>query len=128
MMPKRLLAREQRLRANGLLDMLYTPAELADELGIDQRDVYYRLMPAGLPHTKDSTGHIWLHGPRVAQWVRELGKAHQRALGDNEAYCLRCRQIVALTKTKRVRQGKFLVLQATCPQCGATVNRGVKKR
>ncbi|HEY4689649.1 MAG TPA: hypothetical protein VIK33_10080 [Anaerolineae bacterium] len=125
-MPKgKLLSREARLRANGLLDMLYTPAEMADELGIQQRDVYEKLLPAGLPHQRDETGHLWLHGPEVAHWVRTL-RAGRRLLGDNEAYCLKCRAVVRLVRPKRVKRGKFTLLQALCPTCGTTVNRGVK--
>ena len=120
-----LLSREARLRANGLLDMLYTPAELADELGIDQRDIYRRLLPAGIPCRKDKTGHIWLHGPEIAQWVQGL-HAVRRSMGESEAYCLKCRSAVPLRKPVLVNRGKFNLLQATCPQCGTTVNRGVK--
>ena len=42
-----LLSREAKLRANSLLDMLYTPSELAEELGVEQRSIYSRLIPAG---------------------------------------------------------------------------------
>ncbi len=122
---KRLLTREARLRANGLLDMLYTPAELADELGLKQPEVYHKLLPAGLPHSKDDIGHVWLHGPEVAHWVREL-KVERKPMAVDEAYCLRCRAVVPLVHPKRIQRGKFTLLQATCPTCGATINRGIK--
>ena len=126
-MPKgKLLSREAKLRANGLLDMYYMPSELADELAIDQRDIYRKLLPAGLPHKKDAAGHIWLHGPEVAQWIQTLNTKPQ-PMDEHEGYCLKCRRVVPLVNPQHVQQGKFTLLQAICPHCGARVNRGIKR-
>lgn len=121
----RLVPRTAKLRANGLLDMMYTPAELADELGLDQRDIYRRLIPAGMPHERDDNGHIWLHGPTIAQWMRSLG-GKRPPLGPGQGYCLRCRAAVEMVNPTLVRRGRFNILQAPCPICGATVSRGVR--
>jgi hypothetical protein len=124
---RKFLSPDAKLRANGLLDMLYTPAELAEELKINKRDVYSKLLPSGLPHSRDGAGHVWLHGPEIARWIRELKSGHKQ-LGDNEAYCLKCRRVVVMLEPRRTKQGKLTILKASCSACGTTINRGVKLR
>lgn len=127
MMGKKLLTRNVIIRSAGLMDMLYTPAEIAKELGISKHNLYHGLIQLGLPHDKDKDGHLWMHGPEVARWIREQSKGKHHALADDEAYCLRCRAVVPLQEARRIRRGRFLLLQGTCPTCGATVNKGTKK-
>jgi hypothetical protein len=122
------LGKEARAKAVGLLDMLYTPTELAEELGLNLAMLYHQLLPAGLPHSKDSTGHIWIHGAEVSKWLVDFGTARRQPLAADEAYCLRCRQAVKLINPQRAKSGNVTLLKATCPICGATVNRGVKVR
>jgi len=126
----KLLPREAKMRAVGLLDMLYMPSEFADELGIEQHAVYHKLIPAGLPHSKDDMGHVWIHGQTAAQWIRSNGKAQKTPLAENEVYCLRCRAAVPLVNPKRVKDKtrNLVLLKSTCPVCGATVNKGVKRK
>lgn len=122
------LGKEARAKAVGLLDMLYTPTELAEELGLNPAMLYHQLIPAGLPHSKDSAGHIWIHGAAVSQWLIDFGKSRRQPLSADEAYCLRCRQAVTMINPRRTNSGRVTLLKATCPACGATVNRGVKVR
>ncbi len=124
----RKIPREARLRSLHLLDMLYTPGELAAELEINPRDIYQRLIPDGLPHSRDAEGHIWLHGPMVAHWFKQAAKPVRNPLGAHEAYCLKCRLAVEMIEPRRIRRGRFVLLQSTCPTCGRTVNRGVKTK
>ena len=127
-MPRaKFLSREARVRASALLDMLYTPSELAEELCLDVRHVYKTLIPAGLPHTRDDTGHLWLHGPEVARWLSGL-KSSRRPLAPNEAYCMKCRDTVTMVNPKRVKTATFILLKATCPKCQSKINRGLKSR
>ena len=49
-------------RNRKLLDMLYTPKELANEIGINVRQVYKVYIPAGCPHERDEHRHIWING------------------------------------------------------------------
>ena len=127
-MPKKLLPRHAKLRASGLLDMLYTPAELAEDLGIEKRAVYERLIPAGLPHTKDGDGRVWIHGPEAARWILESGRVGKVPLAENEVYCMRCQRAVPLIDPKRIRSKAINVsfLKSTCPVCGAAVYKGTK--
>jgi len=52
------LGGKQRMRLEKLLDMLYKPRELAEEIGFTQRQVYRAYLPAGCPHDKDDRRHI----------------------------------------------------------------------
>src|SRR5438132_5461129 len=101
------IAYEVRTRARGLLDMMYTPLELADELGLPQQYIYRQLIPAGLPYINDATGHLWLHGPEVARWLAHYGLRQRAPLQADEAYCLKCHQVVVLVNSTRMRRGKF---------------------
>ena len=124
----KLLARGTKFRAHGLLDMMYTPAELAEELGITREDVYRTLIPAGMPHTKDIRGHIWIHGPVAGAWILSQQRRKKLTLTPDQFLCLHCRVAVTpnpLTIT-RARSGRYHYLRAACPTCGLTVCKGVR--
>jgi hypothetical protein len=123
-LPQQLLDRTQRIRLRGLLDMMYSPADLARELKIDQRDVYCRWLSAGIPHIRDEMGHIWLHGPTIAQWFTQ--NKSKRSINIDEGYCLKCKAVVKLINPEPVQHGKFHLLRAPCPTCMRMVYRGVK--
>lgn len=124
-MTKRLIPREAKLKARGLLNMLYKPSEVAEELGVDKTAIYKRWLPAGLPHTRDEHGHIWIHGPTAYQWMVD-NKSRSAVLKDDEAWCLHCKRPVPLVNPTPVVHGALKLLKAACPKCGRTVNRGVK--
>ena len=52
----------QRNRLVRLLNMLYSPSELANEIGFTKRQVYRVYIPLGCPHEKDSKGRNWING------------------------------------------------------------------
>jgi hypothetical protein len=123
----RLIPKSAKLRAAGLMDMLYTAEELASELNMDQQIVRNLLIPEGMPYTQDENGRIFLHGPQIQSWISRLRTAAPH-LGPKEVYCLGCRKVVPLVKPRAVRKGSQVLLKAKCPTCGAKVNRGVKAR
>ena len=107
-------------RAAVLLDMRYKPSEFADEVGMEKARVY-QLVPAGLPHERDRAGHIWILGAEAAEWLRSWERPRVR-LGQDEAYCLRCKRAVALVNPQRVRlRRKVCLLKAVCPECGRKI-------
>jgi hypothetical protein len=122
-MSKKLLSKNSKLKAMWLLDMLYTPSELASELDITTRDVYKRLVPAGLPCTRDKEGHLMIHGHDVVKWVQELRKG-KITLGENQAYCVKCRKVVEMVNPTKVKVRRSVRITATCPDCGKVINRG----
>lgn len=119
------LPRAARFRAWGLLDMLYTVHELADELGISRDVVYKELIPAGLPHAWEG-GHIWIHGPAAAAWILDQKRPAKRTLRPDEFLCLHCRQVVEPEPATRyaATSGRFSYVKAVCPTCGTTVCKG----
>ena len=125
-MPTRLLPREAKLRAKGLLDMMYLPEELAEDIGVNVSHVLCVLIPAGLPHTIGADNEIWLHGPGVARWLKEQKPAECKRLRDDEAYCLRCRKVIAFGESITVRHGATSLRKSKCPHCRGGVQRGVK--
>ena len=133
------------LRAARLLDMMYKPSEIAYELKIQQRAIYEVLIPLGLPHERDEHGHIWLHGPAVRAWLEVATRGPKYELADDELFCLKCFEPRSPSQpppgplpaspasgggagAELVRNGRFVMLRATCPVCGAEMYKGVGKR
>lgn len=130
------------LRAARLMDMMYKPSEIAEELKIKKRAIYEVLVPQGLPHERDEHGHIWLHGPTVREWLEVATRGPRYPLADDEFFCLRCfapRRVSPPSAPPAcggeetrpvvlVREGKFVMARATCPECGAMMYKGVGKR
>jgi excisionase family DNA binding protein len=114
------------VRAPGLLPMLYKVRELAEELDTSRRTIR-RWAHRGMPHQRDGRNHIWVNGEEFAKWVEDQRRGRRGPeLRPSEAYCLRCRKAVRLRNPVRKRDAKMTLLQGICPQCGATVNRGVE--
>ena len=122
-----LLKHTHIIKLGRLLDMLYKPSEIADEIGVSQDTVYRSYLPAGLPHTRDEQDNVWIHGPAFIGWARETiskRKARRRPLPDDQAWCLACKGPVPLINPKIKSVNRYLeMLQAVCPQCGTTINR-----
>ena len=114
------------VKAPGLLPMLYMPAELAGELGMPARTLYDWLQ-AGVPHTRDVQGNLWIDGRQFTSWVAANRKPHpvHEKLQDDQAYCLRCKQAVTLVDPRQEQdKGKLILIKGRCPHCGASINRG----
>ena len=112
-----------------LLNILYKPSELAEELGIPVEWIYRAYIPAGAPHKLDAAGRIWIPGRVFADWARTYLASDSRGkppepMPDNYAYCLHCRMPVPI-QNSRSQPHHYQVVQITgrCPQCGARVNR-----
>lgn len=122
-----LLKHTHIIKFSRLLDMLYKPAELAEEIGVNVDTVYRSYIPAGLPVTQDDQGNYWIHGPAFVAWARETvsrKKNKRHVLPDGHAWCLVCGQPVLMQSPHVRAVNRYLeLLQGTCPSCGKTVNR-----
>lgn len=115
-----------------LLDMLYRPSELAEELSLPVQSVYRMyLAEDGCPHQMDQSGAKWINGRVFAEWARKV-YAEQKSGGrpvrlPGQAYCFQCRQFVTVANPKRVanRVGGER-LQGTCALCGRKVSIAIK--
>ena len=116
------------VKASGLLPMLYTVRELADELSMPERTLRDWLL-RGAPHTRDRLGHIWVNGQAFAAWVAsQQKKAPRSRLKPNEGYCMVCNRIVVvLHPIRRPSAGKLVYIQGLCPHCNGKVSRGARR-
>lgn len=121
-MHRRLLDGNVMRRFGHLLDMLYTPTEIAEEIGLDKKIVYTNLIPAGLPNTKDDKGHIWIHGLTAKQWA-QTQKRERHPLLDGDGYCVSCKKAVQMKDSKRECKNGVEFLRGKCPKCAHTVIR-----
>lgn len=124
------IARGVMRRSLKLLEMEYTPAELADELGVSPKTIYTSYLPAGLPFRKDGTGHVWIIGTSARAWL-EGATQHSvekpvPPLGKDDAFCVKCRQVVTMDKISRRRFGRAGIMSGICPKCGREARRFIK--
>jgi hypothetical protein len=115
------------VRAPGLLPMLYTVRELADELSMPERTLRDWLHH-GAPHTRDRLGHIWVDGQAFTAWVTSQRKKDTRVrLQPGEGYCMNCNRIVMMSRpTHHPSAGKLVYIQGVCPHCSGKVSRGAR--
>ncbi len=114
------------IRAPGLLPMLYSVSEIAEELAIPAPTLRDWL-DQGMPQQRDARDHIWIDGRQFAQWVVESNQARStRKMAADEAYCFHCRKAVKMIDPVRERQGKRVLLQGRCPDCGGSICRGAR--
>jgi hypothetical protein len=114
------------VKAPGLLNMLYKPSELANELKTPLRTLY-DWCNANRFAEKDNNGNLWINGKKFAAWVENQRKHPTRKLRlqSDEAYCLRCNKAVKLIDpTIQPIKGKLILIKGTCSRCGANINRG----
>jgi hypothetical protein len=116
------------VRAPGLLPMLYTVRELADELSMPERTLRDWLHH-GAPHTRDRLGHIWVDGQAFMAWVASQSKKDNRdKLQPGEGYCMNCNRIVMMIRpTHHPSAGKLVYIQGICPHCQGKVSRGARR-
>ena len=130
MSPKKIVLRgrlkgNQLRKLSRLLDMLYKPSELAEEIGFTRRQIYRAYIPLGCPHERDETGHLWINGEAFHQWYRETYKKAE--IAEDEVYCLACKQIVSIHNPIKKRKGRYHYLLITCPECGKKVSKAIGK-
>jgi hypothetical protein len=118
--------RAQIIRLGRLLNMLYRPSEVAEEIGVTTETVVRHCMAGGCPFERDKVGHIWIHGSSFAAWAREVNhkNRHKGVLGEGEGWCCRCNQVVMILNPRLRHTGRYTkIFQGKCPACGAKVNR-----
>jgi len=113
-----------------LLEMEYTPSELAEELGCTPKTIYHSYLPAGLPFRKDKTGHIWIVGTSARAWLEKMTQHSAEKpvdpVGKDEAFCTHCKDRVKLVNPTRRHFGRAGLMAGTCPNCGKDIRRLIK--
>lgn len=111
----------QRNRLKSLFDMLYSPRELADEIGINKDQIYMVYIPFGCPHERDERNHIFINGIEFADWYSKVyKKIHLRP---NETFCKTCKKPVKFYKQKKTSKGQIIYILSKCPNCGRKLTR-----
>ncbi len=111
----------QRNRLKSLLDMMYTPRELSEEIGINVDRVYMVYIPGGCPHERDGVRRIWINGLEFRKWFEEVYAKH--SLGPGEAFCLTCKRPVKMINPVRRQKEKLIYYLCDCPNCGRKLAR-----
>lgn len=119
------LSGSQRMRLGKLLNMLYTPSELANEIEITQRQVYRVYVPGGCPHIKDEKRRLWINGKDFAEWYESTYP--KQSLAENEAFCLTCKKAVVMHNPTKRKQGRLSYWVCHCSKCGRKLARIITK-
>lgn len=119
------LGGSQRVRMAKLLDMLYTPGELAEQVGFTRRQVYRVYVPAGCPHQRDTRGYLWINGKRFREWYEATYP--RLALATDEMFCLTCKKPVKIINPTQEKRGRLVYSVSACPKCGRKSARIITK-
>ncbi len=124
----------QLARLPRLLDMMYTPQEIEEELGVPRKTVIKAWIPYGAPFKKDATGHYWVNGVAFREWaktrsrkamiVARSNRGGNKKLPADKAYCLSCHAVVGFEpkRSKPLHRGANM-LTGICPVCGKGVSK-----
>jgi hypothetical protein len=125
MMRGRLLKR-QKQKLQRLLDMLYTPAEIAAELGFGKRQFYRAYIPAGCPHERAENGHLWINGAAFREWY--LKTYPKTMLAADETYCLTCKSPVPIFQPEIRQKDTYVYVVSLCPNCGRHLTKALANK
>jgi hypothetical protein len=117
---------KQRLRLEKLLDMLYMPTELAEEIGFTRRQVYRVYVHLGMPHIRDERKHIWINGKAFREWYEATYPRF--TLAEGEGFCLSCKKPMKLKKSKQEKRKGLLYMIGNCPNCGRKIPRIISNK
>ena len=109
-----------------LFDMLYTPSEIAREIGCTRRQFYRVYLPIGCPCIREDNGHVWINGKEFRKWYLE--KYKKVKLAPDEVYCLACKRIVQLASPIELQKGHYHYWSAICPNCGKKVSKAITNK
>ncbi len=119
MLLKGRLGGRQRLRLEKLLDMLYKPSEIAEEIGFTRRQIYRVYMHFGCPHERDDQRHIWINGKAFREWYEATYPRF--TVKDGEGFCLTCKRVIRQEKPIRAKKGGLVYWIGYCPKCGRKI-------
>lgn len=119
------------IRLGRLMDMMYTPGEISEEIGMSRETIWSDYVQCGMPHKREAN-RIWINGKAFRAWVLEMHERRKKELagpgmGDGQAFCFRCNKAVEVLNPEVVPFGKVAQrIIGVCPECGTRVNRAIK--
>jgi hypothetical protein len=112
---------KQRNRLKRLLDMQYTPKELAEELGITIDQIYRVYVPLGCLHERDIHKRIQINGRVFANWYET---SYKKALvDDSQSFCKTCKKAVQIIQGEKKTKGRLTFILSICPICGRKLTK-----
>jgi hypothetical protein len=111
----------QRNRLKRLLNMMYSPRELAEEIGVNVDRVYMVYVPGGCPNERDEKRYIWINGISFRKWFEEVYA--KRTLKADEVFCRTCKRAVEKVNPERKQKEGLVYDLCVCPRCGRVLAR-----
>ncbi len=112
---------KQRNKLKALFDMLYSPRQLADELGIQVDQIYAVYIPLECPQERDAKKHILINGKEFANWyIKVYSKLR---LKQDETFCKTCKQGVKIYQPKTQDKNGLVYILSVCPNCGRNLTK-----
>lgn len=116
----------QRYKAKRLLDMMYSPKELADEIGVSTDLIYRGYIPLGCPHERSGNNYIFINGKAFLNWYESTYV--KLSLAEDETFCKTCKEAVKLVKPEQVQKKDLVYLLSICPVCGRKLTKIVTSK
>lgn len=110
----------QRQRLAVLLDMLYTPSELAGEIGVTPRHVLRVWLPLGCPSIREGS-RVFINGVACAEWYEVTYP--KTTLQNDEGFCLTCKKAVKISDCEEKKKGRLIYMVFNCAYCGRKISR-----
>jgi hypothetical protein len=115
----------QRLKLAKLLDMYYTPRELANEIGFTRRQVYRVYLKYGCPCIRDARKHVFINGIEFRKWYEATYP--RTTLEEDEGFCLTCKKAVKMKNPIREQKEYLIYWVFHCPICNRKIPRIIKQ-
>lgn len=116
---------KQKNKLKSLFDMMYSPRELAGEIGFSIDRVYEVYIPLGCPHERDKQKHISINGKAFSEWY--LRVYPKIKLAEDETFCLTCKKGVKIIKPTKTTSNYITYLLSFCPVCGRKLTKIIEK-
>ena len=117
---------KQRNKLKGLFDMLYSPRELAEEVGFHIDQVYNVYVPLGCPHQRDGNNHILINGEAFAEWYTKIYTKIK--LAQDETFCLTCKKGVKIINPQEQTKNDLVYILSVCPVCGRKLTKIIERK
>ncbi|MCB9112305.1 MAG: hypothetical protein H6634_13760 [Anaerolineales bacterium] len=116
----------QRYKAKRLFDMMYSPKELADEIGISTDVIYRGYLPLGCPHERNNKNYVSINGRAFLNWYEKTYA--KLTLADDETFCKTCKKAVKIIDPEQKQKQDLVYLLSVCPVCGRKLTKIISSK
>lgn len=112
---------KQKYKMKLLLDMIYSPKELAYQIGVSTDLIYRVYIPLGCPHQRNHQNYILINGKHFSEWYQHTYTKIQ--LAKDETFCKTCKKGVKIFNSKQMQKKDLVYLLSVCPNCGRKLTK-----